>query len=95
MALSKATKALLSLLSKPDIQVKKNYKFDRKVVNALIKMPEHRMFFRTLSSWVGYKSTSVTYDVARRAARPSGRKRTFSDMPSLQSQASPPIPCSL
>ena len=34
MALSKATKALLSLLSKPDIQVKKNYKFDRKVVNA-------------------------------------------------------------
>lgn len=34
MALSKATKALLRLLSKPDIQVKKNYQFDRKVVNA-------------------------------------------------------------
>ena len=34
MDLSKATKALLRLLSKPDIQVKKNYQFDRKVVNA-------------------------------------------------------------
>lgn len=34
MALSKAARALLRLLSKPDIQVKKNYKFDRKVVNA-------------------------------------------------------------
>lgn len=34
MALSKATKALLRLLSRPDIQVKKNYQLNRKVVNA-------------------------------------------------------------
>lgn len=34
MAMSKGMKLLLRLLSKPDIQVKKNYKFDRKVVNA-------------------------------------------------------------
>lgn len=34
MTMSKGVRLLLRLLSKPDIQVKKNYKFDRKVVNA-------------------------------------------------------------
>ena len=59
---------LLSKCTKMNMKNASDYKLlDRKVVNALIKMPEHRMFFRTLSSWVGYKSTSVTYDVARRA----------------------------
>ena len=40
---------------------------DRKVVNALLTMTERSMFFRALSSWVGFKSTLIEYDVAERA----------------------------
>jgi dolichol-phosphate mannosyltransferase len=39
---------------------------DRKVVQALLSMPEHNAFFRALSSWVGFKSTSVEFDVQER-----------------------------
>ncbi|MCQ2535669.1 MAG: glycosyltransferase family 2 protein [Lachnospiraceae bacterium] len=40
---------------------------DRKAVTALLKLPERNMFFRALSSWVGFKSTQIEYDVAERA----------------------------
>ncbi len=39
---------------------------DRKVVDALTHLPERSPFFRALSSWVGYKTTQVEYDVAER-----------------------------
>ena len=39
---------------------------DRKVVDILLKMPERQTFFRALSSWVGFKSTSIVYDVNER-----------------------------
>ena len=41
---------------------------DRKAVNALIAMPERNAFFRALSSWVGFNSTQVEFDVAEREA---------------------------
>lgn len=39
---------------------------DRKAVNALLEMPERNAFFRALSSWIGYKTTSVEFDVRER-----------------------------
>lgn len=39
---------------------------DRKAVDALLKMPERNAFFRALSSWVGFRSTSVEFDVQER-----------------------------
>ena len=39
---------------------------DRKAVEALLEMPERNAFFRALSSWVGFRSTSVEFDVQER-----------------------------
>lgn len=41
---------------------------DRKVVDALNEMPERLTFFRALSSWVGFKTERVEFDVAPRNA---------------------------
>lgn len=59
---------IMSGVTRLDMRNASDFKLlDRKVVNALIRLPEHRMFFRTLSSWVGYKACTVTYDVEQRA----------------------------
>lgn len=39
---------------------------DRKVINVLMNMTEHDAFFRALSSWVGFKTKEVYYDVESR-----------------------------
>lgn len=39
---------------------------DRKAVDALLAMPERNTFFRALSSWVGFRTTSVEFDVQER-----------------------------
>ena len=39
---------------------------DRKAVDALLEMPERNAFFRALSAWSGYKTTSVEFDVRER-----------------------------
>lgn len=39
---------------------------DRKAVNVLLNMNEKNAFFRALSSWIGFKSTQVEYDVRER-----------------------------
>ena len=39
---------------------------DRKAVEALLSMPERNAFFRALSSWVGYRTISVEFDVQER-----------------------------
>lgn len=39
---------------------------DRRVVDALLAMPERNVFFRALSSWVGFRTTSVEFDVQER-----------------------------
>lgn len=39
---------------------------DRRAVEALLRMPERLTFFRAMSSWVGFKSECVYFDVAER-----------------------------
>lgn len=41
---------------------------DRKAVEVLIHMPEKEAFFRALSSWIGFKTASVEYEVQERQA---------------------------
>ena len=41
---------------------------DRKVIDALNDMPERLTFFRALSSWVGFKTTQIEFNVAPRNA---------------------------
>ncbi len=50
-----------------DMAGSSDYKLmDRKVVDTLNTLPEKSTFFRALSYWVGYKQTSVRYEVADR-----------------------------
>lgn len=39
---------------------------DRKVIDALLSLPERNTFFRALSFWSGFKSTEVTFKVQKR-----------------------------
>lgn len=39
---------------------------DRKVVDEYVKLSERNIFFRALSSWLGYRSTIVEFDVKER-----------------------------
>lgn len=57
--ISKATKINMSNAS--DFKL-----LDKKVVNIIIDMPEKNMFFRAMSSWVGFKSIQIEYDVQAR-----------------------------
>ena len=41
---------------------------DRKVVDAICKMPERKKFLRGLVSWIGFRQTQVEYDVPTRFA---------------------------
>ena len=41
---------------------------DRKAVNVLLNMKEKNAFFRALSSWVGFKTTEVPFEVQEREA---------------------------
>ena len=41
---------------------------DRKAVNVLLTMREKHVFFRALSSWIGFKTAEVEFEVADRAA---------------------------
>lgn len=40
----------------------------RRAVDALLAMPEHDTFYRALSAWVGFRQTSVSFEVAPRRA---------------------------
>ncbi|SDA14521.1 Glycosyl transferase family 2 [Ruminococcus sp. YE71] len=39
---------------------------DRRAVDALLRMPERLTFFRAMSSWVGFNTETVYFDVAER-----------------------------
>lgn len=41
---------------------------DRKAIDALNELPERLTFFRALSSWVGFKTEKIEFDVKPRAA---------------------------
>ena len=52
-----------------DMSRASDYKLlDRKAMNVLLNMDEKNAFFRALSSWIGFKSTEVEYDVREREA---------------------------
>jgi dolichol-phosphate mannosyltransferase len=64
---AKAFYSIMSSAVKIDMARASDFKLmDRKVVQALLRMPEHNAFFRALSSWCGFKSTSVEFDVQER-----------------------------
>ena len=67
-----AAKAFYSMISEAagvDMSRASDFKLlDRKAVNVLLNMPEKNAFFRALSSWVGFKSTQIEYDVREREA---------------------------
>ena len=59
--------SIISKLTKIDMANASDFKLmDRKVVDALKAMPERNVFFRALSSWVGFKKTTVSFEVQER-----------------------------
>ena len=58
---------IMSSAVKIDMSRASDFKLmDRSAVDALLSMPERNAFFRALSSWVGYRTTSVEFDVQER-----------------------------
>ena len=58
---------IMSSLMKVDMNSTSDFKLlDRKAVNALLSLNESNTFFRALSFWVGFRATSVEYDVQER-----------------------------
>ena len=60
---------IISEATKIDMSRASDFKLvDRKAINVLINMHEKNAFFRALSSWVGFKSTQIEYEVRDREA---------------------------
>ncbi len=60
---------MISSAVKIDMANSSDYKLlDRKVTEELAKLKERNTFFRALSFWVGFKKTSVYYEVADRVS---------------------------
>ena len=60
---------LMSTATKVDMSRASDFKLmDRKAVNAILSLPEKNAFFRALSSWVGFRTASVEFDVQEREA---------------------------
>ena len=61
--------SLISKATKMDLKDSSDFKLlDRKVVESLNQISERHVFFRALSHWVGYKQTTVSFEVADREA---------------------------
>lgn len=59
--------SLISSATNIDMSRASDFKLlDKKAVNILRSMPEKHIFFRALSSWVGFKTTSIEFDVQER-----------------------------
>lgn len=58
---------MISSATKIDMSNASDFKLlDRKVVNVILKMPERHPFFRAISAWVGFKKTTVEFEVQER-----------------------------
>ena len=58
---------LMSSATKIDMSRASDFKLmDRRAVDALVSLPERNTFFRALSSWVGYKTAQVGFEVQER-----------------------------
>lgn len=59
---------IMSKLMKMDMNASSDYKLlDRKVVDVLLELPERNTFFRALTFWAGFRTTTVEYEVQERA----------------------------
>lgn len=67
-----AARAFYSIISKAvgfDMTDASDFKLlDRKAVNVLLNIKEKNAFFRALSSWIGFKTAYVKFDVQERSA---------------------------
>ena len=60
---------IMSKLMKINMNDTSDYKLlDRRVMDILLELRESNTFFRALSFWVGFKSTSIRYEVQERTA---------------------------
>ncbi len=60
---------MMSGATKVDMSRASDFKLmDRKAVNAILSLPEKNAFFRALSSWVGFRTAFVEFDVQAREA---------------------------
>ena len=60
---------VMSKLMKINMNDTSDYKLlDRKVMDVLLELKESNTFFRALSFWTGFKSTSIRYEVQERTA---------------------------
>lgn len=58
---------IMSKLIKMDMKASSDYKLiDRKVINVLLGLTEKNTFFRALTFWAGFRTTTVEYEVAKR-----------------------------
>lgn len=58
---------LLKFMSKMNLENASDFKLmDRKVIDVLIKIPERQTFFRALSSWVGFNTEEIYFEVSDR-----------------------------
>lgn len=58
---------IISKAAKIDMMHASDFKLmDRRAVDALLEIPERNAFFRAMSSWIGFESTSVEFDVRER-----------------------------
>lgn len=68
-AFTKLFYSIISRATKVDMTRASDFKLlDRKAVNVILTMREKRAFFRALSSWVGFRTTEVSYEVQERTA---------------------------
>lgn len=59
---------IISKAVKIDMSRASDFKLlDRRAVDALLAMPERNTFFRALSSWIGFRTATVEFDVQERA----------------------------
>ena len=58
---------IISKLTDIDMTNASDFKLlDRRAIEALLLMPERTPFFRALSSWIGFKTTTVSFEVQER-----------------------------
>lgn len=64
------TRAFYNLINRAtgfDMERSSDFKLlDKKVVEAYAKLPERKLFFRALSFWLGFNSTSIEFNVQER-----------------------------
>lgn len=60
---------IMSKAAKVNMQNASDFKLlDRKAVDSILSMPEKNLFFRAASSWVGFQTASVEFEVQERTA---------------------------